>query len=245
MSLPTFDEFFSLKDFAHAALWKTGDPPWAPLHHLKNYFHSQRLGVIQAPIAPTVHLERPELISIGANTLIEPGVFIQGPCIIGNNCAIRHGAYIRAHTILGEGCVIGHSTEIKHSILLNGVAATHFVYIGDSIIGAFANLGAGVKCANLRLDRKEVRIRHDAGAISTGLKKLGAILGDQTQIGCNAVLNPGTLIGKRSVCHPLTLLSGTIPSHSEVRAIHTIDIQPLAKHLLEQLGKLGKIPTAH
>lgn len=228
-------DYFSLQEFEHATLWKEGEAPWFPLKVLKDYLAFQTLGYLQSPIPQGVHLEHPELISIGSNVLIEPGVFIQGPCIIGTGTVVRHGAYIRAYTIIGSRCVIGHSTEIKHSILLDGAAATHFVYLGDSIVGRNVNLGAGVKCANLRLDRKLVP--------PTGLKKFGALIGDDVQIGCNAVLNPGTLIGKKSVCYPLSMLRGVIPPHSQVRTPYSLEIEPLAKHLLEHI--VGKLPQAH
>ena len=228
-------DYFSLQEFEHAALWKEGEAPWFPLTILRDYLASQTLGHHQSPIPQGVHLEHPELITIDRNVLIEPGVFIQGPCIIGAGTAIRHGAYIRSHTILGRHCVVGHSTEIKHSILLDGAAATHFVYLGDSIVGRNANLGAGVKCANLRLDRKPIP--------PSGLKKFGALIGDDVQIGCNSVLNPGTLIGKKTVCYPLCMLRGVIPPYSQVRTPHSLEIEPLAKHLLEQI--VGKLPQPH
>ena len=130
---------------------------------------------------------------------------------------IRHGAYIREYVILGDQCQVGHSAELKHSILLDGAAATHFVYVGDSIIGNNANLGAGVKCANSRLDRDEVSVLWDNQKVKSGLKKFGAIVGDRVQIGCNCVLNPGTLIGKESFCHPLLNVGGYIPPKSVLK----------------------------
>lgn len=172
--------------------------------------------------------------------MIEPGVYIQGPCIIGKNCVIRHGAYIREGVICGDYCQIGHSAELKHSILLNHACATHFVYVGDSILGNEVNLGAGVKCANLRLDRSEVVVAWNGKRVKTGLKKLGAIVGDRVQIGCNCVLNPGTLIGKESFSHPLLNLSGYIPPRSQMSAKGREPIEP---HILEKL-LWQSIPTA-
>ncbi len=227
------DLFFSLKDFAHRTLWKEGDPVWGALHQLKNYVDIWA-HKIEVKVPSGVHLERPELITIGTGTVIEPGVFIQGPCIIGKNCVIRHGAYIREYSVFGDGCAVGHSAETKHSIFFDACAVTHFVYVGDSIIGNLVNIGAGVKCANLRLDRKEICI----DKIKTGLKKLGAILGDRVQIGCNCVLNPGTLIGRESICHPLVNISGYVPPRSIVKVSRSFRIEPQqeAKAILEQMG---------
>lgn len=211
MKFLSLEPFFDISNFSHKALWQEGLPVWSPLKLLKDYFNSLHLGKIEVEIPDGVFLKHPELISIGKGTVIEPGVFIVGPCVIGENCVISHGAYLRGYVILGDGCVIGHSAEIKHSILLNGAKATHFVYVGDSIIGAGANLAAGVKCANLRLDRQEV-----AG---TGMKKFGAIVGDGVQIGCNCVINPGTFIEKGAICYPLLTIGGTILAGSLVKHV--------------------------
>ncbi|MDE3045278.1 MAG: UDP-N-acetylglucosamine diphosphorylase [Verrucomicrobiota bacterium] len=237
MSELLIDSFFSLKQFKHRSLWKEGEPVWSALYELKGYLEKAPLGEILTPIPLNVHLERPELISIGKGTLIEPGVFIQGPCIIGDGCIIRHGAYLRGDLILGDRCVVGHSSELKHSILLDGAAATHFVYVGDSILGKEANLGAGVKCANLRLDRREVTVRLEKTIWKTKLKKFGAVIGDGAQIGCNCVLNPGTLIGKESACHPLLNIGGYIPPRSLVKGKIYLEIEPLDQRILEQIGK--------
>ena len=223
--------FFTLDDFAHHLLWKEGEPVWSPLQELKNYLSTNELGKIQIAIPPGVHLLHPELISIGEGTVIEPGAMIQGPCIIGDHCKIGHGAYIRKHVITGHGCVIGHCAEIKHSILLNKASVTHFSYVGDSIIGNRANLGAGVKCANLRLDRAEITVRFENTQLKSGLKKFGAIIGDEVQIGCNCVLNPGTILGKGTICHPLVNIGGYVPPHSSVSYNREILIEKLTTNV--------------
>jgi NDP-sugar pyrophosphorylase family protein len=222
---------FELNHFAHRSLWKQGAPIWSPLSLLSDYLN-ERQHRIEIAIPQGVFLERPELISIGEGTVIEPGVLIQGPCIIGKNCAIRHGAYIRSGVICGDGCHIGHSTELKHSILLDGASATHFVYVGDSILGNGVNLGAGVKCANLRLDRKEVSVMWEGKRVKTGLKKMGAIVGDRCQFGCNTVLNPGTIVGKECFSFPLVSVFGTVPPRSQIEAT---GIKPIEQKILEQL----------
>lgn len=194
------EDFFSLEEFAHKVLWEEGEKIWSPLLVMDRYL-SQYTAKIEIKVPKHAYLDLPNLISIGKGTVIEPGVYIQGPCIIGKNCILRHGAYLRGGVILGDCCVVGHATEVKHSIFLNYAAAAHFTYVGDSILGNSVNLGAGVKCANLRLDRRPVM---------PGLAKLGAILGDRAQVGCNAVLNPGTFVGKEAIIYPLQLVKGMI-----------------------------------
>lgn len=208
--------FFSLNRFAHKSLWKESDFPWEALVALESYLAQNNPCRIEIEVPKGVYIERPELVSIGKGTVIEPGVLIRGPCIIGKDCIIRHGAYIRENVILGNGCAVGHSAEIKHSILMNHAHATHFVYVGDSIIGSGANLGAGVKCANLRLDRRFVSVPFEGKKWKTGLKKFGAIVGDRVQIGCNCVLNPGTMVGKESVSLPLVQIRGVISPHCQI-----------------------------
>ena len=141
-------------------------------------------------------LINPELISIGKGTVIEPGAYIKGPCIIGENCTVRHGAYIRGDFIAGNNCVIGHDTEVKNCVMLNDARAGHFAYLGDTVVGNDVNLGAGTKCANLKLDGRPIIVHCEGTRIATGVKKFGAILGDGAQTGCNTVTNPGTLLEK-------------------------------------------------
>ena len=159
----------------------------------------------------------PELIAIGEGTIVEAGAYIRGPCVIGKNCHIRHGAYIRGNVLIGDNCIVGHTTELKSAILLNHARAAHFAFVGDSILGNDVNLGAGVKCANLRLDNQPVSVPFKDSLLSTGMRKLGAIIGDEVQLGCNVVVNPGTVIGKRTKCFPSLNIGGTIPEDRLVR----------------------------
>lgn len=219
------DEFFDLSKTEHKPLFSQGRYAWDPLGNLVAYLASASLGKISCPIPEGVILVHPELISIGSGTIIEPGAFIKGPCIIGKDCEIRNGAYIRGHVVTGDRCIIGHCTEVKASIFLDEACAAHFNYIGDSILGNRVNVGAGVKLANLRLDRQFVDVTHLGQKISTGLKKLGAILGDGAQMGCNSVANPGTLIGKGAFCHPCITIRGYIPPHAKVKSTGEIICQ--------------------
>ncbi|MEN9654117.1 MAG: hypothetical protein RL235_229 [Chlamydiota bacterium] len=228
-------DFFDLSSFDHSDLWEPKGTPWSALEALSSYFTRCHLGAFASVISSGVHLVRPELIAIGPDVTIEPGAWIEGPCVIGAGCVIRHGAYLRGEVMLGRGCVVGHGTEIKHSILLNKAHAPHFCYVGDSIIGANVNLGAGVKCANVRLDRKMVSVMFAGRKMATRLKKLGAIIGDGAQIGCNCVLNPGTLIGPGAWVHPLLNVHGTIPARHRVQGTQSWTVEPIAEQILGAL----------
>lgn len=140
-----------------------------------------------------------------------------GPAWIGAQTEIRPGAFVRGNVIVGERCVLGNSSEFKNCLLLDRVQAPHFNYVGDSILGNRAHLGAGVICSNLRLDQQPVVIRTESASYETGLKKFGAVLGDEAEVGCNAVLQPGTLLGKRALVMPLTAFGGYLPAATIAR----------------------------
>lgn len=212
------ENFFDLSFFEHAELFSNSNAVWNALERLHEYLANSVLGKIEVEIPSGVHLENAAQISIGKGSTVEPGAFIRGPCIIGQNCSIRHGAYIRGDFIASHNCVIGHATEVKNAIFLNGAHAGHFAYVGDSILGNRVNLGAGVKCANLKLDNTKITLMHKGERISTGMRKFGAIIGDDSQIGCNAVTNPGTILGRKVFCHPCLNIGGIIPSEHIVKA---------------------------
>ncbi|MGV7220810.1 MAG: glucose-1-phosphate thymidylyltransferase [Nitrospinales bacterium] len=160
-------------------------------------------------------------IYLSEGTMLEPSAIIKGPCYIGPGCEIRQGAYIRGNVIVGEKCVIGHNTEVKNSIIMNHTEAGHFNYIGDSILGSYINLGAGAKLANVEFRSPEDKskenfpsIKHFDGTntIDSTLSKFGAILGDNVEVGCNAVICPGTLVAKENWIYPnVTLPKGLYP----------------------------------
>lgn len=156
-------------------------------------------------------------ILMGKNVRISPNAEICGPAIIGNNTEIRIGAFIRGNVIIGENCVIGNSCELKNSVLLNGVQVPHYNYVGDSVLGNKSHLGAGAICSNLKNDNKNVVV-HGEKDYLTGMRKLGAILADNVNVGCGCVLNPGTVIGKNSVVYPLVSVRGVIPSCKIVKS---------------------------
>ncbi|MBP5405556.1 UDP-N-acetylglucosamine pyrophosphorylase [bacterium] len=155
-----------------------------------------------------------ENVWVGKNTEIAETAFIKGPAIIGNNVEIRHCAFIRGNAIIGNNSTIGNSTEIKNAFLFNNVQTPHFNYVGDSVLGFHAHIGAGVILSNVRSIPGNVKIHCDGDTIETGLRKFSAILGDNAEIGCNSVLNPGTVIGRNSVVYPLSCVRGFIPENS-------------------------------
>lgn len=140
-----------------------------------------------------------------------------GPAWIGPRTEIRPGAFVRGNVIVGEGCVLGNACEFKNCLLMDAVQVPHFSYVGDSVLGNGAHLGAGAICSNLRLDQAEVNIRAGDTLIPTGLRKLGAILGDRAEVGCNAVLNPGTILGRRALVMPCSAFGGVVPEGHIVR----------------------------
>ena len=162
-----------------------------------------------------------EGILIGQDVTIEDGTTILPPTVICDGAIIRQGAYIRGGVFIGERAVVGHSTEVKNSILMDGAQAPHFNYVGDSILGNSAHIGAGVILSNLKADKSTVIIRGET-SLSTGMRKLGAILGDGAEVGCNAVLNPGSVIGKGSTVYPLVSWRGVLPENSIAKSPCTI-----------------------
>lgn len=154
-------------------------------------------------------------IRIGKGVLVESGAFLKGPLIVGDHTEIRQGAYLRGYCLIGSRCVVGHTTEVKHSIFLDDAKAGHFAYIGDSILGNQVNLGAGTKLANFRFMPGNVRIKTADGPIDSGLRKLGALLGDGVQTGCNSVTSPGTIMAKGAMVMP----NVTVPSGYHAKSI--------------------------
>mgnify|MGYP003339861508 FL=1 len=152
-------------------------------------------------------------VFIGEGTVVEHGAMIVGPAIIGRNCRIGHNAHVRENALIGDHCTVGTGCEVKNCLLFNGVELPHFNFVGDSILGHRAHLGAGAVVANLKLSRDNVWIEMDGRCIDTGLRKLGALVGDGAEVGCNAVLNPGTILGKGSRVYPGLSWRGILPSN--------------------------------
>jgi NDP-sugar pyrophosphorylase family protein len=148
---------------------------------------------------------------------VSPTAFLGSPCIIGEKTEVRHCAFIRGSALIGNDCVVGNSVELKNVILFDGVQVPHFNYVGDSILGYKAHMGAGSITSNVKSDRSLVVI-HGEEDIPTGIKKVGAMLGDFAEIGCNSVLNPGTVIGRDSIVYPLSCVRGFVPERSIYKA---------------------------
>jgi UDP-N-acetylglucosamine diphosphorylase / glucose-1-phosphate thymidylyltransferase / UDP-N-acetylgalactosamine diphosphorylase / glucosamine-1-phosphate N-acetyltransferase / galactosamine-1-phosphate N-acetyltransferase len=208
-------DLFDLSQTEHTAIFDGCEYAWDALKKIKAY--------LEANLRPGLHNRCEgvayigERVFIGEGTLVEDGVMIKGPALIGRNCHLRHNAYLRENVILGDNVVIGNSSEVKNSLLFNHAGAPHFDYIGDSILGYKAHLGAGVKISNVKLVPGNVTVEIDGQPFDTGLRKFGALLGDHTDIGCNAVLNPGTIIGRGSVVYPNTNWRGILPANMIVK----------------------------
>lgn len=199
-----------LKDWFYSFMY-----PWQMLPEIKNKISALTESGLDGftEVKPNVF--------IGANVSIADTATVEAPAVIGANTEIRPGAYIRGNVIIGEKCVIGNSTELKNCILLDRVQVPHYNYVGDSVLGNHAHMGAGSICSNLKSDGKPVVIHADT-EIETGLRKIGGILGDNADIGCGCVLNPGTVIGKNTSVYPLTSLRGVYPENCIVKSQTTV-----------------------
>jgi UDP-N-acetylglucosamine diphosphorylase / glucose-1-phosphate thymidylyltransferase / UDP-N-acetylgalactosamine diphosphorylase / glucosamine-1-phosphate N-acetyltransferase / galactosamine-1-phosphate N-acetyltransferase len=219
-------DFFALPDSlaAFRAFFPAGAPPWEWLRQIGPALEAllPREGTPRVPAG--VHLEG--RVHIGPGVSLPSHATIIGPVWIGAATEIRPGAFIRGNVIAGAGCILGNSSEFKNCLLLDGVQAAHFIYVGDSVLGNRAHLGAGAICSNLRLDHRDVAVHLPAGAIDTGLRKFGAIVGEDAQVGCNAVLNPGTLLGKRSLVMPAIAFGGVLAPSTIARARQQVTLVP-------------------
>lgn len=204
------DLFFDVTNVKCSSLFLEKENVWEILNYLEEFVNNYDLGKHLSEVPEYAFLINPETIFLGKNVKILPGAVIEGPCIIEDGCYIGSGALIRPFSMLCEKSYVGHASEIKASILLPKSKAPHFNYVGDSILGNHVNLGAGVILANYKLNGKTIRIRIRDKLIETKRKKLGAIVGDNSNLGCNSVSNPGTLIPKNFSCNPLTTLQGVI-----------------------------------
>lgn len=155
-----------------------------------------------------------EDIWIAKSAVVAPTAYIHGPAIIGKSAEIRHCAFIRGNAIVGEGAVVGNSTELKNVILFNKVQVPHYNYVGDSILGYKSHMGAGAITSNVKSDKTLVTVKENGNIVETGLKKFGAILGDEVEVGCGSVLNPGTVVGSHTNIYPLSMVRGYIPQNS-------------------------------
>src|SRR5580698_5978163 len=210
MSMFKAADLFDLTQTDHAAIFEGTTHAWEALKQIGDYLAK----------APRQHPPKRfpgasigDNVFIGEGTVIEPGVLIKGPAIIGKNCQIRHNAYLREQVIIGDNCVVGNSSELKNALLFNGAQVPHFNYIGDSILGHKAHLGAGVKISNFKLLAGNIKVEINGTSLDTGLRKFGALLGDGAEAGCNAVLNPGTILGRGAIVYPNVFWRGILPAN--------------------------------
>lgn len=222
----TPSDYLDLSHTQHGILFPADEPVWTALTRIESYleFRLQREIRVQVPQGVFIGDD----VFIDEGTTLEPGVVIRGPAWIGKNCLIRTGCYIRENVLVGNGCVLGNSCEFKNCVIFDNAEVPHFNYVGDSIIGYKAHLGAGVVLSNVRLDRGEVRVDDGRKSHATGLRKFGAVIGDFAEIGCNSVINPGSVIGRRSIVYPLTSFSGVLPAESILKTRQQQQVVPRA-----------------
>lgn len=207
---------------AHAELFSDAEHPWEILPRIGPYLAEKLQPGFHGTLQGAPYLSGD--IFIGKGTVIENGATLKGPIWIGENCEIRSGAYLRGNVIAGDNVVLGNSCEFKNCLLFNGAQIPHFSYVGDSILGHKAHLAAGVILSNMRLDQRPVTVQTTDGALATGLRKFGAVVGDFAEIGCNSVLSPGSIIGRRSLLYPGTQWRGVLGEDKIVRLRQAIDV---------------------
>lgn len=203
------DKYLDVNKTLAQFLFEGIDYPWEVLPRIEAFI--MQLG----PMLPAEEFDKiGDNVWIAKSAKVADTASITGPCIIDENAQIRHCAFIRGNAIIGKGAVVGNSCEIKNSLLFDEVEAPHYNYVGDSVLGYKAHLGAGAITSNIKNDKKNVVIKFPLGEIETGLRKLGAVVGDGVQVGCNTVLNPGTIIGRNTRIYPLNSVRGWVDENS-------------------------------
>lgn len=183
--------------------------PWSALIGLKGY-----LRAFGQSLSKGEYIEISREVWVHKSAEISPSACLLPPCVIGEKTEVRHGAFLRGGTLVGKNCVVGNSTELKNCILFDRAKAPHFNYVGDSILGFNAHMGAGSITSNVKSDKSEIVVKGDEEKIKTGLRKFGAAVGDYAEIGCNSVLNPGSIVGKNTSIYPLSSVRGVVPENT-------------------------------
>lgn len=205
----TINELYDLNETIAADLFEGAAYPWEVLPKISSFI--MKLG---SGLSEEEYEKRGDNIWIAKSAKVAPTASITGPAIIGKDAEVRHCAFIRGNAIVGEGAVVGNSTELKNVVLFNKVQVPHYNYVGDSILGYKAHMGAGSITSNVKSDKKLVVIKTADGEIETGLKKFGAMLGDEVEVGCGTVLNPGSVVGRHTNIYPLSMVRGFVPANS-------------------------------
>lgn len=203
------NNLYTLSETIAAELFEGVEYPWEVLPKIGEFI--LKLG---NSLPKDRYEEKGENIWIAKSAKVYPSAYINGPAIIDEDAEVRHCAFIRGNAIVGKGAVVGNSTELKNVLLFNKVQVPHYNYVGDSVLGYKAHMGAGSITSNVKSDKTLVVAKSEEGCIETGLKKFGAMLGDEVEVGCNSVLNPGTIIGKRASVYPTSSVRGYIPADS-------------------------------
>ena len=202
-------ELYNLEHTMAKELMEEFEYPWEVLPKIKDFI--LELG---NSLSEEEYEKAGENIWIAKSAKVAPSASITGPAIIGKDAEVRHCAFIRGNAIVGEGAVVGNSTELKNVILFNKVQVPHYNYVGDSILGYKAHMGAGSITSNVKSDKTLATVKTADGVIETGLKKFGAMLGDEVEVGCGTVLNPGSVVGSHSNIYPLSMVRGYVPAGS-------------------------------
>ena len=205
----TIRELYTLEETIAADLFEGAVYPWELLPKISAFI--VELG---EKLPKDRYTEVKEHVWVANNATVAPSAFINGPAIIDEEAEVRHCAFIRGNAIVGKGAVVGNSTELKNVVLFNKVQVPHYNYVGDSILGFKAHMGAGSITSNVKSDKTLVVVKNGEEKMETGLKKFGAMLGDHVEVGCNSVLNPGTVIGPHTNIYPLSPVRGVVPAHS-------------------------------
>ncbi len=217
-------EFLSLDHTAHAKLFENQTYVWEALKQIASYLQFRLKPVVLGDLMGKPFISN--AVFVGRGTVVEQGAVLKGPAWIGENCQIRSGCYVRENVIVGDGAVLGNSCEFKNCIIFDEAQIPHFNYVGDSILGYRAHLGAGVILSNVKLDHGEISVAAADGSIATGLTKFGAVVGDRTEIGCNTVINPGAILGRDCIVYPNLNFRGVLPSRSIVKERPNLQICP-------------------
>jgi NDP-sugar pyrophosphorylase family protein len=217
-------EYLTLEQTAHAKLFENQKFVWNALKQITSYLQFRLKPAVRGELVGKPFISNQ--VYIGAGTIVEQGAVLKGPAWIGQNCHIRSGCYVRENVIVGDGVVMGNSCEFKNSIIFNEAQVPHFSYVGDSILGYKAHLGAGVILSNVKLNHAEIVVTTETDRIATGLTKFGAIIGDRTEIGCNAVINPGSVLGRDCIVYPCTSFRGVLASNTIVRTVQQLQTLP-------------------
>lgn len=205
----TVKENYSLDQTIAKDIFNGVTYPWEVLPKIRSFI--LELG---ATLSEDEYEKRGENVWVAKSAKVAPTAFINGPAIIGKDAEVRHCAFIRGNAIVGEGAVVGNSTELKNVILFNKVQVPHYNYVGDSVLGYKSHMGAGSITSNVKSDKKLVVVKAGEEKIETGMKKFGAMLGDEVEVGCGSVLNPGTVVGNHSNIYPLSSVRGFVPANS-------------------------------